>query len=248
MVVSQDVEKTESDDHTNHNAHQPAFGFLHILPVSCKLCDAVTSGHISFLPPPGSRYSKTALRLARKTNESEIGLRIQIVVAGLVDNSDVPFFFSLGIRKDSINLSNIQIFTVLILQAQCVFLLCSMCYHGSSQEAFDFHFLFSDTVSLIPVDFSFSNAAANEFYCGHSFQLSPTACPKLLLNPHNIMNMSTHGNDINLLHRAYNLKMHNGNMAQVIFDIMFSSTSALCKLEYFHKPVCIIYQTLSAVI
>ena len=44
-----------------------------------------------------------ALRAAREADEGETALRVQIVVAGLVDNSEVTLLFGLGVRQHHVS-------------------------------------------------------------------------------------------------------------------------------------------------
>jgi len=61
------------------------------------------------------------LGFAGDLDKDKIGLRIKIILTGIVNHPEIAIFFSLGIGKDLINFTLLQVFTIPILYSEGYF-------------------------------------------------------------------------------------------------------------------------------
>ena len=63
-------------------------------------------------------------------------------------------------------------------------------------------------MSFVPVEFGDAYAALLHTYAGHAFELPPSAGPELASEPHDVVDVATDGNHLDIRDLSDYLKVH----------------------------------------
>jgi len=66
----------------------------------------------------------------------------------------------------------------------------------------------ADAMCLIPMKLGKAHAAMLQSHVGNAFQLPPSSRPELASQPHDIVDVATNGNDLDIAYLPDDLKVH----------------------------------------
>jgi hypothetical protein len=80
--------------------------------------------------------------------------------------------------------------------------------HGSIQESLDLHLSSADAVGFIPVDLGNSYATSLHTHVSNTFELSPSPRAKLTPESHDVVDVATDGNHLDVRYLPDDFKVH----------------------------------------
>ncbi|MGH8291699.1 MAG: hypothetical protein ACREV7_22470 [Steroidobacteraceae bacterium] len=143
-----------------------------------------------------------------KIRWNEVFSRVEVVLSGLVDDSDLAQAFRACIWNRNVNLAALQRYFVAgIIQANHQSFHCPW-HRLLLEEPLDLELALADTGRLVPVYLGAHHFAAFQVDLSETFSFPPSPAPISLAKPRDLPDSGTGGDGLNIDELAQNPEMH----------------------------------------